>query len=256
MNEPIGQTGKMTELEKFMFDAAGYLVVPDALTPAQTAACIAAAERCYASQPKDQWNQLGTAYETEPALEELIDLPAMLPKVRALLGDYFHLQSSWLTQVPPRSPALGYHQDGYNPYPFRNLAPTTPLLQLRIGYVLTDMSQPGIGNLVFVPGSHKTFAPLPGKLNAGDVPSEHLLTAKPGTAILFHQGVWHASGPNRQDYARVMMHMVYSPPWLIKRQRNSQAFLDRLPPLRRALLDNWLDSANSYNNMKPLPFGD
>lgn len=57
-------------------------------------------------------------------------------------------------------------------------------------------------------------------------------------------------------WPRVMLHMVYPPPWLIQRQRNSQAFLDRWPPLRRALLDNWLDSPNSYNNVQALPFED
>ena len=89
---PIAQPGAMTDAERFMFDTFGYLVIPDALTPAETEACLAASRRAHAPYPQGEWRQLGHLYETEPAIEQLIDHPAVLPKVRALLGDYFILQ--------------------------------------------------------------------------------------------------------------------------------------------------------------------
>ncbi|MEI6432304.1 MAG: phytanoyl-CoA dioxygenase family protein, partial [bacterium] len=142
---PLGTPGPMTERERFMFDVAGYLVVPDALTPAEVDACLEAAKRAHAPFPAGQWRQLGAVYEREDAVAELIDHPSILPKVRALLGDYFILQSSWCTVSPPGFTGGGYHQDGSAPYEFRRLALPTPLVQLRVGYFLTDQSAPDMG---------------------------------------------------------------------------------------------------------------
>src|SRR5947199_143551 len=118
---PIGKPGPLTETERFMFDTAGYLVVPNALTAEETAACLEAARRAHAPYPPEEWRQLGAVYEQEPAVERLIDLPGILPKVRALLGDHFILQSSWCTVVPPGFAGGGFHQDGSGVYEFRRL---------------------------------------------------------------------------------------------------------------------------------------
>ena len=48
---PIAQPGQMTESERFMFDTFGYLVIPDALTLAETEACLAASRRAHAPYP-------------------------------------------------------------------------------------------------------------------------------------------------------------------------------------------------------------
>jgi ectoine hydroxylase len=91
---PIARPGPLTEQERFLFDVTGYLVIPDALTPAEVEACLEAARRAHAPYPANEWRQLGAVYEQEPAMEPLIDHPSVFPKVRALLGDYFILQSS------------------------------------------------------------------------------------------------------------------------------------------------------------------
>ena len=111
--------------------------------------------------PPSEWRQLGAVYEQEPAVEPLIDHPSILPKVRALLGDHFILQSSWCTVSPPEFAGGGFHQDGSGVYEFRRLASPTPLVQLRVGYFLTDQSEPDMGNMVMIPGSHNAAVPLP-----------------------------------------------------------------------------------------------
>ena len=237
---PLGTPGPMTERERFMFDVAGYLVVPDALTPAEVDACLEAAKRAHAPFPAGQWRQLGAVYEREDAVAELIDHPSILPKVRALLGDYFILQSSWCTVSPPGFTGGGYHQDGSAPYEFRRLALPTPLVQLRVGYFLTDQSEPDMGNMVMIPGSHNAALPMP--RNTGEEwPIREVICGKPGDALLFHQGVFHCGTENRKNFPRYIQHMVYAPPWLIPsdRQRNDPAFLERTTPLRRALLGEW-----------------
>ena len=86
---PLGQPGPLTDSERFLFDVAGYLVIPDALTPQETQACLEAAKRVHAPHPQGVWRQLGNTFEQEAAFENLIDHPSVFPKVRALLGDYF-----------------------------------------------------------------------------------------------------------------------------------------------------------------------
>jgi ectoine hydroxylase len=240
---PQAQPGALTEIERFMFDTFGYLVIPDALTPAETVECLAASKRAHASYPQGEWRQLGHLYETEPAIEELIDHPAILPKIRALLGDYFILQSAWCTLQPAQTKGGGYHQDGSSVYDFRRLAVPTPLMQLRVGYYLTDQSDDDMGNMVMIPGSHNAALPLPREIKAddNDLPIRDIVCGKPGTALLFHQGVFHRTGRNARDFDRYTMHMVYAPPWLIPsdRARNDPEFLERTTPLRRALIGEW-----------------
>ena len=161
VSSPIGAPGPLTDMERFLFDVAGYLVIPNALSPEETRACLEAAERVHAPYPRGEWRQLGNTFEEEAAFEHLIDHPSVLPKVRALLGDHFILQSSWCTVQPSGGKGGGYHQDGSGPYEFRRLALPTPLLQLRVGYYLTDQSRPRMGNLVIVPGSHNASLKVP-----------------------------------------------------------------------------------------------
>src|SRR5581483_5667646 len=224
---PIAKPGPMTEMERFLFDTAGYLVIPDALTPEETAACLEAAKRVHAPYPQDEWRQLGATYEQEPAFENLIDHPSILPKVRAVFGDYFILQSSWCTVVPPGYEGGGYHQDGSGVYEFRRLATPTPLVQLRIGFFLTDQTQPDMGNMVMIPGSHNRSVPLP--RGAEEVPIQEVVCGKPGTALMFHQGVYHSGTKNARDFHRYILHVVFAPPWLIPsdRMRNDPEFLAR-----------------------------
>ncbi len=238
---PIGQPGSMTEVERFFFDVAGYLVIRDALSPGEVEACLAAAKRLHAARPQGQWRQIGAAYEQEAAFEPLIDHPSILPKVRALLGDQFILQSSWCTLSPPGFNGQGLHQDGSAAYEFRRLALPTPLVQLRIGYLLTDQSRENMGNIVVVPGSHNSSVRLPKGVSEEDLPIREVITGNPGDALMFHQGVYHCGTANEMDYDRLIIHMVYAPPWLIPSDRkcNDPAFLARTTPLRRALLGEW-----------------
>lgn len=236
---PLAQPGPMTELERFTFDTFGYLVIRGALSADEVEGVLEAARRAHGRLPEGEWRQLGALYETEPAVEPLIDHPSVLPKARALLGDHFIVQSSWCTKSPAGFPGGGWHQDGSAPFEFRRLATPVPLVQLRVGYFLTDQSEEDMGNMVMIPGSHNATLPLP--RGTGDLPIQHVVTGKPGDALLFHQGVWHKGTTNQRDFARYIQHVVYAPPWLIPSDRtgNDPEFLARTTPLRRALLGEW-----------------
>ena len=238
---PLAKPGPLTEWERYMFDVVGYLVIPDAISPAEVDACLAAAKRLHDPYPAERWKQIGAAYESEPAVEPLIDHPSVLPKVRALLGDYFILQSSWCTKSPSGFTGQGWHQDGSGLYEFRRLALPTPLVQLRVGFFLTDQAEPNMGNMVMIPGSHNAALPKPQGPPNEEIPIAQVICGKPGTALMFHQGVFHCGTRNDMNYARYIQHMVYSPPWLIPsdRKRNDPEFLNRTTELRRSLVGEW-----------------
>ncbi len=252
---PIAEPGPLTDRERFLFDVAGFLVIPDALTTAEVEALLLAAKRAHAPHPPDQWRQLGAVYEYEPAVEPLIDHPSVFAKVRALMGDYFILQSSWCTMSPPGFPGGGFHQDGSGVYEFRRLAIPTPLVQLRIGFFLTDQSEPDMGNMVMIPGSHNAAVSLPRGTLPEEIPIAQVICGKPGTALMFHQGVWHCGTKNERDYPRFIQHIVYAPPWLVPSDRrgNDPAFLERTTPLRRALLGEWQRPEEPFGVGYPRP---
>jgi hypothetical protein len=238
---PEAQPGPLTDLERFLFDVSGYLVIREALSPTEVADCLEAAKRIQAPYPQGEWRQIGAAYEQEPAFEPLIDHPSVLPKARALLGDHFILQSSWCTLSPPGFKGQGLHQDGSGVYEFRRLALPTPLMQLRIGYFLTDQSNENMGNIIVIPGSHNAREKPPKGMPEDQIPIRQVITGRPGDALLFHQGVFHCGTRNDMDYDRYIQHMIYAPPWLLPsdRKRNDPLFLARTTPLRRALLGEW-----------------
>ena len=66
-------------------------------------------------------------------------------------------------------------------------------LKLRTDYYLTDQSEDGMGNMVMIPGTHNISGTLPRgvKADENDVDIREVVCGKPGTALLFHQGVFH-----------------------------------------------------------------
>lgn len=239
---PRAQPGPLTADERFMFECFGYLIIEDALSPAEIEAALAASQRLHA-MTTDRFHQIGVGFEQEPALAELIDHPAVLPKVRALYGDRFVLQAAWCTVLAAHSDHIGWHQDGSGVYEFRQLGYPLPLLQLRASYSLTDQSREFMGNMMMIPGSHRSPLPLPEdkRQQLRVSPIQHNIRCQAGAALLFHNGVWHSPMPNHADFDRYNMHYIYSPPWLRRSDRfaTDPAFLAETTPLRRALMGDY-----------------
>lgn len=260
MLNPEAQAGSFTDLDAFAFESWGYLVIPDVLSPAECDEAYAASERLHAAREK-AFGQIGRGYETESSLERLIDHPAVLPKIRGLLGDRFVLQASWNTMQPAHAGVGGWHQDGSSAYDFKKVSYPIPLLQLRASFLLTDQIEPGTGNMELVPGSHRSQVPLPADVRSakGDVSIGHVICAKAGSVLLFHNGVWHRTYRHDGDRDRYTAHYVYSPPWVRTADRfeNSQEFLARTTPMRRALMGDFGRPDAPYGaNYEPLPFED
>lgn len=240
---PLVKPGTMTDMDRFIFECFGYIVIEDVLTSTEIEGALDAAKRLHAGQIKGKLNQIGRGFEQEATLERLIDHPAILPKIRALLGERFLLQAAWCTVQPAGSQSVGWHQDGSSAYDFKELGYPIPLLQLRVSYNLTDQSQPFMGNMMMIPGSHRSRLALPDSVSQEiyACPVQHIVCAKPGSVLIFHNGVIHSPMPNDRDFDRYNMHYIFSPPWLRRSDRDATApeFLARTTPLRRALMGDY-----------------
>jgi ectoine hydroxylase len=238
MLDPVVEPGPLTDLDRFIFEAWGYFVIPDVLGAEEVGECLEASKRLH--ENSTGWAQIGRGYESEPPLERLIDHPAILPKIRGLYGDHFVLQSGWNTIQPAHGATGGWHQDGSGAYDFKLLGYPIPLIQLRVSYPLTDQSRPRTGNMELIPGSHRSLVPLPDRLrgSASEVPIGHIICAGAGSAIVFHNAVWHRTYAHDGDEDRYTMHYIYSPPWVrpSDRLRNDPEFLQRTTPLRHDLM--------------------
>src|SRR5690348_7733810 len=162
-------TAPLTESERAQFERDGYLIVPGALD-AVTLARVRAVAHEHDAQfraengvgPFHVLNEHDLVASDERWLD-LIDWPATFPKVWALLGWNIQLFHTQLLVTPPApagatAGAYGWHQD--NNRMNRDLATTPqPRISVKIGYFLTDLSEPGMGNLCVVPGSHLAGAP-------------------------------------------------------------------------------------------------
>ena len=259
---PLSQPGPLTPMDRFIFESWGYLLIPDVLSLDECAEALEACQRVHGSQPAKVFRQVGRGYETEPALERLIDHPAVLPKIRGILGERFVLCAGWCTVVPAHGVGNGWHRDHASSYDYSNISSPAPLLQLRASFNVTDQSELGMGNMALIPGSHRSAAPLPDEMHDQmyAAPIQHIIRARPGTVLIFHNAVWHSPMPSQLDYDRYNMHYIYTPPWMRRGDRfeTDPAFLARTTPRRRALLGEFdrPDTAFSGGNYPPIPFDD
>jgi ectoine hydroxylase len=258
---PVVPPGAMSDMERFIFECFGYVIIEDVLSDNECDEVLEAAIRLHEGHPKERLLQLGKGFETEPAIERLIDHPAVLPKVRALYGDRFVLQAAWCTVQPAGSQSVGWHQDGSSAYEFKHLAYPVPLVQLRASFNLTDQSELYMGNMMLIPGSHRSPFDLPqeARREIFAAPIQHIIRCKRGAVLLFHNGVWHSPMPNNRDFDRYNMHFIYSPPWLRRSDRDATdpAFLERTTPLRRALMGDYARPDTPFAGGFPeIPFED
>ncbi len=256
---PLAQPGPLTEMEKFMFECWGYLLIPNVLSDAECDETLEAAKRVHGNQPAEKFKQIGAGFETEAAIERLIDHPAVLPKVRGIYGDRFVLSAAWCTVMPANSEHSSWHQDGSSAYDYKDVSYPLPLLQLRASFALTDQSELNTGNMIMIPGSHRSPVPLPkaARKQVYASPIQHILRVKRGSVLLFHNGVWHTPMPSLLPYDRYNMHFIYSPPWvrLADSMQNDPAWLARTTPRRRAIAGDFTrPDAPFGGGMTVIPF--
>ena len=231
---------ELTDAEKFFFENNGYLVLDNFLAPSHIETLRSALaeviemrrEREEKGLPQTGMTHIHGEKSTRifyilgdhPAFLELLDWQPILPYVTGLLNKMPHHHASDAivedgSELIERS--MGWHIDGHDEG-YRNLRPI-PFLQLKIGYYLTDMTEGGQGNLWLIPGSHTAlYDPNHEDLRYPyEYPGALEVCASPGSAILFHNAVWHSAGIfTKPEGRREMLYYAYEHPWMIASQEH------------------------------------
>ena len=152
---------RLTPEQREHWDTQGYLVLPGVLSPDEIERLSDAVDRLdEASQrggrSSDEWLSTLNVIEEDDAFLDLIDHPNHLGIVMDLMGATIQLLASQVMVRPPTPhPGSRWHYDGPKPYPFPSAGGLTPLLHLKIGWFLTDVDAPDMGNFLLIPGSHR-----------------------------------------------------------------------------------------------------
>lgn len=230
----------------------GYLHIKGALPSAEVVKLrdgIMQLERRFASLPAAERQQflglsgndrdinIKQAVSFTSMLDPLTDHPGVFGRVLGLMGPYLQVAGTEVfLRYPHSERLLRLHTDGGPAFRRFFPRPDSPVLQLKVQFFLTDLSEPDSGNLTVVPGSH--VVPLPDN-GQDDAPGQrHQILAAPGDAVIFPWSLWHSVGPNRSERVRVSAIIRYAQLWCRPQDYDEldDAVFERLTTPRRRLL--------------------
>jgi ectoine hydroxylase len=246
---------RLTPAERKFFEANGYLIVENALDPETTGRLLEVADRIDSRRRIPGTRGLismPNVIHEDPILVDLIDHPETFPKVWGILGWNIYQYHSHIDVTPPTEEAalawrVSWHQDSMRVNDEIESHPR-PRLSLKIAYFLTDVSEPGRGNTLIVPGSHlldEIDCPTDGVSNpAGAEP----LCVKVGTAVFIDRRLWHSRSPNLYNETRKVIWYGYSYRWLRPKDAMTVSHLyPQLDPIRRQILGDGLSANGAYD---------
>ena len=162
---------KITPEQQRQFDEDGFFLVEDALPPDRIAALLQRLDELYDRYRRERNIGPRQAFQmrniaADSLFKELVDYPPILPLVVDLMGYNIQLRTSHLDVRPPQDPADGehelgapdsffpWHADGPN-YGWPAVDGVLPFMEMKVGYYLTDLTQPLSGAICVVRGSHR-----------------------------------------------------------------------------------------------------
>ncbi len=246
----------LTDDQYEQFERDGFLIVPNALDPAMVDRLIVAVDRIDREQrTKEQQGRVLSVTDIvhrDESFLELIDLETTFPKVWGILGWNIYLYHSHMDVTPPTTTEstgrqVAWHQDSMRVNDEIETHPR-PRLSLKIGYFLTDVTEPACGNTLIVPGSHlqdEVDCPADGHSNpAGAIP----LCIEPGTAVFIDRRIWHSRSLNTSNLTRKVLWYGYSYRWLRpKDEMTVEHLYGQLDPIRRQILGDGLSANGVYD---------
>ncbi|WP_189425188.1 phytanoyl-CoA dioxygenase family protein [Devosia pacifica] len=262
-----------SELEQYLFDLNGYIVIRGALSADELAGCNATLDevqdfvgdgwqgnvRLYNNVERQEGLILQQVYEAGPSWEALIDHPAWFAKAVRFIGsddpenfDGFHgpaFIDECFASVRGPGQALRLHSGGHvgtirTQYRFH--AGKFHCGQVNVLVALNDIG-PGDGATMVIPGSHKSNLrhPQTVAVDKRDEPTSvdgiagavevHL---KAGDALMFVDAIMHGSARRTNPGQRRMTVYRYGPSWGYFRHDMvpSKGLLERLTPERRRIV--------------------
>lgn len=261
----MAATESPASLIDYEFDLRGFVVIRNALSPAEVQSLNDAYDR-FPSLENGEWYgnaqrrdyTKDTGFELhnvldcgDPAFDVLIDHPSWLPHVQHWAGEEgTYVQGVTIDEHIATSRSSGghhpVHSGGHDAsvrtqYSYRNGAFRCG--QVNVLVALRDIG-PGDGPTMIVPGSHKSnfMHPLAGDYFRGDrmdtLPFAEEAYANAGDALVFVDACMHGGSTRTNDGERRVVILRYGPPWARPRfgYTLSPEFVERLTPARRAIM--------------------
>lgn len=211
------------------FAANGFVVLPGELRTEEVEVLVAALDRLDRTatyNTRRRPRQPGDVLELRNCVArcqefmDLVDRPAMLELLGALLGFNIQLGNSHCFIRPPAPPGTSVADQAGNGWHHDLVGTAVPVngrlphLATRVGWFLTPLSEPNSGSIFVVPGSHRASG-RPAWDPATDRPFGALeLRISDGAAVVFDNRLWHATAPNWSSRPRKNVYMEYCPRWV------------------------------------------
>ena len=260
----------VSDLDVYLFDLRGYLLLEGALDKSEVAALNAGVDDILPLEHgewlgylqghtfgDDEGTNLQQIYEGGQPFESLIDHPSWIDKVKHFVGgegtfDYNHgplfIDENFASVRGPGQ-AIGLHSGGHNGVKrnqFRYHNGHFQCGQINILMALTDIGE-GDGGTMVIPGSHKANFPHPhfdkhkmgGEVASVDgIEGAVEMRMNAGDALLFVDALSHGSARRVNEGDRRIIVYRYGPSWGNFRHgyRPSPELLERLTPEQRQIV--------------------
>jgi hypothetical protein len=183
-----------TQMAQFVTD--GYLMVEN-LVPQEWN------EKVYHEQKEGTFNG-GTYWFESDVIREVFELPQVKGIIQSLVGEHPGYDHSHLHTVSPRRlQAQDWHGDSI--IDTRKLA-----FDIQIFYFAHDAPKE-TGPTLILPGSHLRRINTSSIARYKNIVGQKQLTAKAGTMVFWHQGLWHCAQPNHTDQTRFVFKLRLRP---------------------------------------------
>ncbi|MDX1934726.1 MAG: phytanoyl-CoA dioxygenase family protein [Capsulimonadales bacterium] len=247
MNRVSPQTPLSAVLEPFERD--GYVLMENALTPAQLTELNDAYDRqltLHPRPPKATRVEVPRILEQDPAFEPLMDLRPVFRVARAIIGADIELATGGeLDHKFAKTPAyIGWHGDFQwmvnVPFPRQNYF-------VRCVYFMTDV-EPDMGPFTLLPGTHRADGPCPGWKDETGQPAYREgqigITGPAGSCLICNTEIWHTNCPNTADRDRRLIMILYKHAWMKQWQEGYETTPEfaarQTDPLRRQLTGGYV----------------
>jgi ectoine hydroxylase-related dioxygenase (phytanoyl-CoA dioxygenase family) len=210
----------MNEIERYLFDANGYVVVPDALTPAQVTAINLQIDEHVAAHddPGEGCIDFRRVLDWRGPMIGLIDNPRVMPYLEELCGPQVRLDHTYAITIRPgfvdggawtlhgnAVPFMAAHHYGVHDGRVRTG-------EVAVAYNLTAVAE-GTGGFGCIPGSHKSNFAIPDAFRdlRKPQPAVRAVAGPAGSAIIFTETLAHGTLPWMGKHDRRTVFFKYTP---------------------------------------------
>ena len=250
----------MTARQQEELNGRGFTVIEALLGPSELEVVstamdqVAESVRSARGLSPDESLSLRNGIARHEALLDLVDHPLVLPLVVDAMGwniqnrdSVFDYKAPLAADCDPGELALGWHFDYEEEFAGTTVDGVMPLLDFKVGWYVSDHSEPGHSTILLVPGSFRWNAEQRATWETRVDPADIFeLRVPAGSVMLWRPTLLHSVTPNQSKKFRKSLYVSYGPRWV-----RPSGYLDQDPdlverssPIRRQLLGAMGDGSN------------